>query len=314
MKALQAGVEKRSGVTRGLRARQGRRAGVPAWMGCGVVAALVASSLPAWAADPAAPVGMAVTVTRVKNACFADSMVAMGNVVARNEVLVRPDREGLQIKDILVEAGSSVSASTVLAHLVAPNDPQTIVAITSPVGGLVLAAPTVVGAMASARGDPLFRIAADSDMDLSAEVPAKQASRLAVGQEVKVKVAGMDELLGHVRLVSTVIDPTTQLGQMRIAIAHNPLVRVGAFARATISFGQSCGVSLPLSALLFGPDGSVVQTIRNDRVETRRVTTGLTAQNNVQIRQGLGEGDMIVVRAGAFLREGDRVRPVVAAQ
>ena len=290
----------------------GCKTGLPLWS---TLAALLALALPAAAADTTTlPAGLAVTVTRVKNACFPDTMVGIGNVVARNEVLVRPDREGLQIKDILVEAGSTVSASAVLAHLVAPNDPQTTVAITAPVAGLVLSAPTVVGAMASARGDPLFRIAADGDMDLSAEVPAKLTSRLAVGQEAKVKVAGMDELPGRVRLVSSIVDPTTQLGEMRVAIAHNPQVRVGAFARATVSFGQSCGVAVPLSALLFGPDGSIVQTIHNDRIETRRVTIGLTMQNSVQIRQGLAEGDLIIVRAGAFLREGDRVRPVVASQ
>ena len=52
--------------------------------------------------------------------------------------------------------------------------------------------------------------------------------------------------------------------------------------------------------------------ICNDRIETRRVTIGVPAKNNVQICEGVTEGDLIVVRAGAFLREGDRVRPVVS--
>jgi multidrug efflux pump subunit AcrA (membrane-fusion protein) len=278
---------------------------------------LLVSTLPALGAETAAPnlpAAMAVTVTRVKSACFADTLVVTGNVVPRNENLVRPDREGLQIKEIVVEAGTTVAAGAVLARLNAPNEPQTVIPITAPVGGVILAAPTVVGAMVSARGDPLFRIAAEGDFDLSAEVPAKDAARVAVGQNATVKVAGMDESPGRVRLVSTIVDPTTQLGQMRISLQRNPLLRVGAFARATISFGESCGASVPLSALLFGPDGAVVQSIRNDRIEMRRVTAGLTAQSNVQIREGLAEGDMIVIRSGAFLREGDRVRPVLAGE
>jgi len=237
----------------------------------------------------------------------------MGNLVPRNEVLVRPDREGLQIKEILAEAGRSVNAGQILARLAAPNDPQgSPIPINAPVAGVVLAAPTVIGEMASARGDPLFRILAAGELDLSAEVPAKEVSRLAIGQAARIKVAGIIESPGQVRLVSTTIDPTTQLGKVNIAPEHNSLLRVGAFARATITVGQACGVVVPLSALLFGPDGSVVQTIRNDRVETRRVTVGLFAQDDAQIREGLTEGDMIVVRAGAFLRDGDRVRAVVA--
>jgi HlyD family secretion protein len=282
-----------------------------------VVALLLWSAVPAFAADSGTsnlPVGMAVSVTRVKNACFADTLVVMGNVIPRNEILIRPDREGLQIKEVLVEAGMTVAASAVLARLNSPNDPNTLVAVTAPTAGLILSAPTVVGQMASARGDSLFRIAADAELDLSAEVPAKQASRLAVGQLATIKVAGMDEAPGYVRAVSSLVDPTTQLGQTRIALTRNPVLRVGAFGRATISFGQSCGTSIPLSALLYGPDGAVVQSVRYDRIETRRVNAGLTAQGNVQIREGLAEGDMIVVRAGAFLREGDHVRPVLADQ
>ena len=295
--------------------RRRQRASAALWMRASAAAVVLASTLPALGEDTAPPpAAMAVTVARVQNACFPDALVAMGNVVPRNEILVRPDREGLQIKEILVEAGSTVAAAAVLARLNAPNDAQTIVPITAPVGGVVLAAPTVVGAMASARGDPLFRIAAEGELDVAAEVPAKQASRLAIGQLATVKVAGMDELPAYVRVVSAIVDPTTQLGQMRIALTKNPLLRVGAFARATISLGQSCGPSIPLSALLFGPDGAVVQTIHNNRIETRRVTAGLSGNSNVQIRDGLAQGDIIVVRAGAFLREGDRVRPVLAGE
>ena len=86
---------------------------------------------------------------------------------------------------------------------------------------------------------------------------------------------------------------------MRISLPHNPLLRIGVFARATIELDNSCGVAVPLSALLL-TEGPVVQMIRNDRIETRRITIGVPAKNNVQIRDGVIEGDLIVVRAGAF--------------
>jgi len=286
------------------------------WGAASIVGAiLLASTVHSFAADGATnpPVEMAVTVAKVKSACFSDTLVVMGNLVPRNEVLVRPDREGMVIKEILVESGKSVNAGQALARLAAPGDAQgSLTAINAPIAGIILAAPTVIGETASARGDPLFRILGAGDLDLLADVPAKDASRLAVGQAARIKVAGVNELPGKVRVVSTTVDPTTQLGKAHIAPERNALLRVGAFARATITVGQACGVAVPLSALLFGPDGSVVQTIRDDRVETRRVTVGLFAQNDAQIREGLKEGDMIVVRAGAFLRDGDRVRAVVA--
>jgi hypothetical protein len=57
----------------------------------------------------------------------------------------------------------------------------------------------------------------------------------------------------------------------------------------------------------------VVQVVRRDRIETRRVDTGLMSAGQVEIREGVAEGDIVVARAGALLREGDPVRPIMAA-
>jgi multidrug efflux pump subunit AcrA (membrane-fusion protein) len=54
--------------------------------------------------------------------------------------------------------------------------------------------------------------------------------------------------------------------------------------------------------------------VKRERVETRRVETGLMSAGQVEIRDGIAEGDIIVARAGALLREGDPVRPVMAAE
>jgi HlyD family secretion protein len=282
--------------------------------------AIVAVVLLAWTsrsvtADSNGPLGMAVTAVKSRRACFSDTLVVTGTIIPQTEILVRPDREGLQIAEILVEVGQKVSSAQVLARLAPPHDQQgSTVSISAPAGGIVIAAPTVVGETASARGEPLFRIVADDDLELSAEIPAKQASRLAPGQAAKVKVAGLDEAPGRVRVASTTVDPTTQVGRVHISLERSPMLRVGAFARAAIEVGESCGAAVPLSALLFGPDGPTVQVIRENRIETRRVTVGLFGQGTAQIREGLAEGDLIVVRAGAFLREGDPVRPMVESE
>jgi multidrug efflux pump subunit AcrA (membrane-fusion protein) len=79
-----------------------------------------------------------------------------------------------------------------------------------------------------------------------------------------------------------------------------------------IKTGESCGVAVPLTAILYGSAGTVAQVVRRDRVETRRVELGLMSAGQVEIRDGLVEGDIVVARAGALLREGDPVRPITA--
>ncbi len=264
-----------------------------------------------------APAGMAVTATKAKKTCFPDLLEVTGTVVPRREVLVRPNRDGLRIKEILIEPGQIASEAQVLARLGPAGGEQqeaSLIAIRAPAPGLIISAPSVIGEMASARGKPLFRLAADADFDLAADVPAGQITRLAPDQPAKVKVLGMDEIPGRVRFISTDIDAATQLGHARISLGRNPSLHIGAFARTTVTLATSCGVAVPLSALLFGRDGPVVQIIRDNRVETRLVAVGHASKGNVQIRNGIAAGDLIVVRAGAFLREGDPVRAVVSRE
>jgi hypothetical protein len=47
-------------------------------------------------------------------------------------------------------------------------------------------------------------------------------------------------------------------------------------------------------------------------VVTRRIKTGLASGKLVEVGEGLEDGDMVVARAGTFLRDGDMVRPVLA--
>lgn len=260
---------------------------------------------------------MAVTVARTTNVCFTDTLQVTGVVVPRNEILVRPDREGLQISQVLVEPGDTVVSGQVLARLAAPEGQQgggTTVAVQAPAAGVVISRSAVVGTLASARGEPLFRIAAKGEMELLAETPVKTLASVASNQTAKIAIVGAGELPGKVRAFSVAINPTTQLGQIRLFIGSDPKLRVGAFGRATIDVGRRCGPAIPLSAVLYGPSGAVVQVVRDDRIETRRVSVGLLAAGQAEIREGLAEGEMVVARAGAFVREGDRVRAITAGE
>ena len=61
--------------------------------------------------------GAAVTVVKASKACFADTISVSGMLVPREEVSVRPEREGLQISQVLVDAGETVTSGQMLARL-----------------------------------------------------------------------------------------------------------------------------------------------------------------------------------------------------
>jgi HlyD family secretion protein len=260
-----------------------------------------------------ATVERTVTVTPAKTMCFTDSLQVTGVLVPRNEVLVRPEREGLQVSQVLVEAGDTVVLGQVLARLVPPDGQAGGgVAVLAPAAGIVTAAQAIIGATASARGEPLFRIAAQGEMELLAETPIKSLASLAPDQTATVEILGLGELPGKVRLASATVNPNTQLGQVRLAVGADPRLRTGAFGRANIDLGERCSTAIPLSAVLYGPGGTIVQVVRDGRVETRTVSIGLIEEGQAEIRDGLSEGEMVVARAGTFVREGDRVRTVTS--
>jgi HlyD family secretion protein len=258
---------------------------------------------------------MSVSVATALRNCFSDTLQATGVVVPRTEILARPSREGMQISEVLVEAGDSVSSGQVLARLT-PLDgqPGGGLAVQAPAAGIVISKNAVIGTVASAKAAPLFRIAGAGEMEFLAETPAKTLARILPDQPAQIEIVGVGELNGKVRLVSTAINAATQLAHVRLFIGSDPRLRVGVFGLAKIDLGSHCGPSVPLSAVLYGSDGAVVQVVRDNRIETRRVAVGLIAAGQAEIREGINVGDVVVARAGPFVREGDRVRTVIATE
>jgi len=283
---------------------------------CALAGALfLGSAMSASAAEPAAAtyVGPAVTVMKAKKTCFTDTIDITGLLVPKQDILVRPDREGMQISNVLVESGDTVTSGQILARLTPPEGQGGgTVSVESPAAGVVGNVSAVVGTLTSFQAPPLFQIIAKGEVELLAEVSTKIILQLSPGQQAKVKVMGIGVVPGRVRQVSPTVDAASQLGSARIFMGDDKRLRIGTFGRATIVAGESCGVAVPLSAVLYGPVGAIVEVVRSNRIETRKVNIGLLSEGIVEVREGLAEGDMVVSRAGAFLREGDPVRPVIA--
>jgi RND family efflux transporter MFP subunit len=189
------------------------------------------------------------------------------------------------------------------------------VTVQAPAAGIVNFIGAVIGATASARApEPLLRIARQGEMELLADTPVNSLTRLVPDQKARIEIIGSGELPGKVRVVSAVINPTTQLGQVRLLINDSKRLRAGAFGRAIVEIGRRCGPSVPFSAVAYGQDGTIIQVVRGNHVESRRVTVGLIEANQVEVREGISEGEVVVARAGAFVRDGDRVRPISVSE
>ena len=183
--------------------------------------------------------------------------------------------------------------------------------VKSPADGLVSRRNARVGGMAVAAGEPMFRIVARGEIELDAQVPEQRMAKLAIGQTARVEVSGAGTFQGKVRLVSPEVDKATRLGSVRILLGDSPELRIGAFGRGIIETAEAKALAVPQSAILYGDDGASVQVVVNGAVRQRAITTGLTSGGLVEVKSGVAAGDIVVAKAGTFLRDGDAVRPIL---
>jgi HlyD family secretion protein len=184
--------------------------------------------------------------------------------------------------------------------------------IRAPVAGVVSERNARIGAIASAGGgSAMFTLIRDGALELHADVVEADLLRLVPDQPAAIRVAGLAEpLTGHVRLVEPTVDAATRLGRVRIALDDPAAVREGMFGEAEITVAERAGPAVPVTAV--ASDGSVLR-VDEGVVHRVTVTAGIRDGALVEIREGLGAGDMLVARAGAFVREGDRINPVPAS-
>ena len=183
--------------------------------------------------------------------------------------------------------------------------------VTAPADGVISRRMARIGAMASTVGEPMFRIIQNGEIELDAEIVETELKKVKLGQKAVVTVPQNGDFEGKVRLVSPEVDKATRLGRVKIFLGDNPSLRIGSYARGRIETARSRGLAVPSSAVTFDQGLASVQVVKDDKVQKHSVTVGLIAGDLVEIKKGVNEGDLVVTRAGTFLRDGDVVRPVI---
>ena len=183
--------------------------------------------------------------------------------------------------------------------------------VTAPADGVISRRMARIGAMASTAGEPMFRIIQNGEIELDAEIVETELKKVKLGQKAVVTVPQNGDFEGKVRLVSPEVDKATRLGRVKIFLGDNPSLRIGSYARGRIETARSRGLAVPSSAVTFDQGLASVQVVKDDKVQKHSVTVGLIAGDLVEIKKGVNEGDLVVTRAGTFLRDGDVVRPVI---
>lgn len=186
--------------------------------------------------------------------------------------------------------------------------------VIAPVSGTLVERNATLGSIATASAQPLFVIVKDNALELQGDVAEVDLLRLNVGQPASLRLVGLAETLtGKVRLVEPTIDTATRLGRIRVTIDDVTSARSGMFAEAEVIAAERETLVIPVTALGATDGRSTVMKVVDGLVSRVDVQAGIREGAFVEILLGLSVGDMVVTKAGAFVRDGDRINPVPVA-
>ena len=324
--------------SRGREDRRGERlrAAAPAALLAALLVAGPAEAGPAQAQST--PEGTKVLGVRAGTACLREQVRITGFALAREESGASIPFDGYRVSEILVAEGDTVSVGQEIARAVRqgepgppgqrPPGPDTF-SLRAPIAGRVTRLNLRLGQVTGAgpglgapaappppagQPDPQVRIMADAGTELLVDVPSPYAAKIRTGIAARIIPDEGAEIRGSVRVPVSEVDPRTQLGRARISLEPPTALRPGQFASAVLETARDCGVAVPRAAVSYQNGVPTVQVLNGSRVETRSVRTGLSDESNVQIREGLSDGEPVVANAGTALRAGDRVTPVITGQ
>ena len=165
---------------------------------------------------------------------------------------------------------------------------------------------TAVNGMRAAPGDVLFRIVDHQVVWVLVDVAERELDRIAIGQTVDVhpRAFAHRTFSGKVTLIYPHLNAQTRTARVRIELPNpDELLRPEMYVDAEINTGSSEPVlAVPDSAVLDTGSRQAVFVDKGDgRLEPRDVKLGQRGNGYVEIREGVAEGEPVVVSANFLI-------------
>ena len=156
---------------------------------------------------------------------------------------------------------------------------------------------------------------------LAAAHQFRQLLALKAGQAVQLNVDALPgkTFEGRIDRVSPVVDSGSGTFRVICAFDGGGLLQPGMFGRIRIEYDQRANaLVIPRTALLEDGNAPAVFTVKADKAARTALKLGYVDGEWVEVREGLRDGDAVVVAGKATLREGSAVqviggKPVAAA-
>jgi membrane fusion protein (multidrug efflux system) len=142
-------------------------------------------------------------------------------------------------------------------------------------------------------------------------VPTSDAIKLDQGMSAEITTEVLEGTVfeGNVKLINPRIDVETGTVKVTVEVYDKSLrLKPGMFVEAQIAIGAKEDVLvIPRKAILYKQNKTYVFVMDQNQVYQREVQLGLTEEDEVEVTEGLKEGEVIIVVGVEGLKDGQRV-------
>jgi membrane fusion protein (multidrug efflux system) len=185
--------------------------------------------------------------------------------------------------------------------------------IKSPINGIVNKKYIEVGAFVTAQGTQLFELVDVSKLKLKVNVNESQVANLKIGNTVDIQssVFPTDKFSGKVTFIASKADETLNF-PIEIEVANNfkNSLKAGMYGTAVFKFPkQAPTILVPRTSFVGSVSSNEVYVLNTSKntAETRKVVSGRILGDNVEILEGLKEGETVITSGQINLTEGTPV-------
>ena len=184
----------------------------------------------------------------------------------------------------------------------------------SPLDGTVVKRLVSVGEQVDGTAaQPLFQVANVAEVELFGNVPALYLEKIRVGQTLRIATEAFPgkEFAGRVVAISPAVDPSTNVGLVRIRIGNGGgLLRLGMFLTVQLPLQTHAkALVVPPQAVYRDQQGQAhVYRLQGENAEAVAVKLGLETQERVELLAGAQEGETIILTGGYGLPERAKIK------
>lgn len=184
-------------------------------------------------------------------------------------------------------------------------------ALVSDGAGVISAINAEAGQVVSA-GQPVLTLVKDGEREVEINIPENRVEELRKAKQIHVTFWALPDVVaeGKVREISPMADKVTRTYKVRINLINPPAgVNLGMTAKVMVSNSAIQQTTyIPLAAIYQTGDTPSVWIVKDGAVALQPVKVGAFGNGQIQVLEGLQDGDVIVTAGVHKLREEQKVR------